>query len=93
MLGRIKQWQPGRYACSEQRRGYQSHLVPMKVEHGCRLPARCEPTSRWIVFTDEGDAIDGAKSGKYYAAVVIPESFSKDMPSTRVFRSCRFYSN
>lgn len=30
-------------------------------------------------FTDENDAIDGAKSGRYYAAVVIPKSFSRDM--------------
>ncbi|MFR5091672.1 MAG: YhgE/Pip domain-containing protein [Adlercreutzia equolifaciens] len=30
-------------------------------------------------ITDEEDAIDGAKSGRYYAAVVIPKSFSRDM--------------
>ena len=31
------------------------------------------------VFTDEEDAIDGVKSGKYYAAIVIPETFSADL--------------
>ena len=31
------------------------------------------------VYTDEEDAIDGVKSGKYYAAIVIPETFSADI--------------
>ena len=31
------------------------------------------------VFTDEEDAVDGVKSGKYYAAIVIPETFSADL--------------
>lgn len=33
------------------------------------------------VFTDEDDAMRGVNSGAYYAAVVIPEDFSKDMSS------------
>lgn len=32
-------------------------------------------------FVDEDEAIEGAKSGKYYAAIVIPEDFSKDITS------------
>lgn len=31
------------------------------------------------VFTDEKDAVEGVKSGKYYAAIVIPETFSADL--------------
>ncbi len=31
------------------------------------------------VFTDEEDAVEGVKSGKYYAAIVIPETFSADL--------------
>lgn len=31
------------------------------------------------VFTDEEDAVNGVKSGKYYAAIVIPETFSADL--------------
>ena len=60
--------------------GYQSDLVPMKVNMGEQIASslRANEQMDWV-FTDEGDAIDGAKSGKYYAAVVIPESFSKDM--------------
>ena len=33
------------------------------------------------VFTDADDAADGVKSGKYYASLVIPEDFTKDMMS------------
>lgn len=60
--------------------GYQSDLVPMKVNMGEQVASslRANEQMDWV-FTDEDDAIDGAKSGKYYAAVVIPESFSKDM--------------
>lgn len=60
--------------------GYQSDLVPMKVNMGEQVVSslRANEQMDWV-FTDEDDAIDGAKSGKYYAAVVIPESFSKDM--------------
>ena len=32
-------------------------------------------------FTDEETAIEGVRAGKYYAAIVIPESFSEDMAS------------
>ena len=60
--------------------GYQSDLVPLKVNMGEQVSTSLLANDQmdWIL-TDEDDAIDGAKSGKYYAAVVIPESFSKDM--------------
>ena len=32
-------------------------------------------------FTDEKTALNGVKSGDYYAAIIIPESFSKDLAS------------
>ena len=49
------------------------------------------------VFTDEDAAVEGIKAGDYYAAIIIPESFSKDLAS--VFSSdphqpeIIFYSN
>lgn len=49
------------------------------------------------VFTDEDTALEGVKSGDYYAAVVIPETFSADLAS--VFSAdirqpaITFYSN
>ena len=60
--------------------GYKSDLVPIKVSVGDQVVSalRANDQINWV-FTDEDDAIDGARSGKYYAAVVIPESFSKDM--------------
>lgn len=32
-------------------------------------------------FTDEENAVEGVKSGKYYAAIVIPEDFSSSLLS------------
>ena len=34
----------------------------------------------WL-FMDETDAVEGVESGAYYAAIVIPEDFSRDMMS------------
>ncbi len=49
------------------------------------------------VFTDEETAVEGVKAGEYYAAVVIPETFSADLASvfTADIRqpAITFYSN
>ncbi len=60
--------------------GYQSDLVPLKVNMGEQVVSslRANDSMDWVV-TSEEDAVDGTSSGKYYAAVVIPSSFSKDM--------------
>ena len=60
--------------------GYESDLVPVRINVGEQVISalRANNQIKWV-FTDKEDAIDGAKSGKYYAAVVIPESFSRDM--------------
>ncbi|MDO4442378.1 MAG: YhgE/Pip domain-containing protein [Slackia sp.] len=60
--------------------GYESDLVPIEINVGEKVVAalRANDQLKWT-FTDEEDAIDGARSGRYYAAVVIPESFSRDM--------------
>lgn len=60
--------------------GYQSDLIPLKTNIGEQVVSalRANDQLNWKITTEE-DAIDGAKSGKYYAAVVIPESFSRDM--------------
>ena len=60
--------------------GYQSDLVPLKAHLGEEVVSSLRENDQmnWV-FTTEEDAIDGARSGKYYAAVVIPPSFSKDM--------------
>ena len=60
--------------------GYESDLVPIEVNIGEKVVSelRANDQLKWT-FTSVDDAIDGAKSGRYYAAVVIPESFSRDM--------------
>ena len=60
--------------------GYKSDLVPLEMNVGEQVVSalRANDQLDWV-FTSEEDAIDGARSGKYYAAVVIPSSFSKDM--------------
>ena len=78
--------------------GYKSDLVPMRVNIGDQITSalRANDQLDWV-FTDEEDAIDGARSGRYYAAVVIPASFSADMMSfysdDMEHASITYYSN
>lgn len=60
--------------------GYESDLLPLRVNVGEQVISelRANDEIDWV-FTSEDDAIDGARSGRYYAAVVIPQSFSRDM--------------
>lgn len=60
--------------------GYQSALVPLRVNVGEKVLAalRANEEIDWVV-TSQDRAIDGTKSGEYYAAIVLPESFSADM--------------
>ena len=61
-------------------RGYRSDLIPVKVTVGDQVVNALRANSEldWTI-TSKSDAIEGAKSGKYYAAIVIPKQFSKDM--------------
>lgn len=78
--------------------GYKSDLVPLRVNIGDQITSalRANDQLDWV-FTDEEDAIDGARSGRYYAAVVIPASFSADMMSfysdDMEHASITYYSN
>jgi putative membrane protein len=67
-------------AVANQDEGYKSDLLPMKVNIGEQVLAslRANNDIDWV-FTDAEDARDGAAGGRYYAAVVIPSSFSQDM--------------
>ena len=60
--------------------GYQSELVPLRVNIGEQVVSalRANDQMDWE-FTSEEEAIEGVKAGRYYAAVVIPTSFSADM--------------
>lgn len=60
--------------------GYKSDLIPVEVNIGDMVVSalRANDQIHWE-FCDEDQAIDGAKSGEYYASVVIPAQFSRDM--------------
>lgn len=59
---------------------YEGDLLPMRMCIGDQVVNELRANSQldWT-FTSEEDAIDGTKSGAYYAAVVIPKDFSKNM--------------
>ena len=69
-----------KFAVASVDEGYRSDLIPMKITMGDQIlnTLRANSELDWT-FTDEQDAIKGTKSGKYYAAIVIPKSFSKSM--------------
>src|SRR6478735_2705715 len=60
--------------------GYESDLVPIRINVGEQVLSQLRGNDQldWVI-TDEHDAIDGTKSGEYYAAIVLPETFSADM--------------
>lgn len=60
--------------------GYESDLVPLEINVGDQVVGQLRANNQlnWT-FTDEDDALDGVRAGRYYAAVVIPKSFSSDM--------------
>ena len=62
--------------------GYTSDLAPLEVNVGDKVVAALRENDQlnWV-FTNEEDAIDGVSAGRYYAAVVIPPTFSRDMMS------------
>lgn len=62
--------------------GYRGDLAPIRVKAGEAVVSslRANKSFDWK-FVDEDDAIEGVKSGEYYAAIVIPSSFSRDMMS------------
>lgn len=60
--------------------GYSSDLMPVEVNMGERIVSKLsDSTAIGYTVTSEDEAIEGVRSGKYYAAIVIPESFSRDM--------------
>ena len=69
-----------KFAVANVDEGYRSDLIPVKVTVGDQVVNALRANSEldWTI-TSKSDAIEGAKSGKYYAAIVIPKQFSKDM--------------
>lgn len=61
-------------------KGYKSDLIPVRVNVGETIISTLHANDQldWQ-FVKSGKAIDGVKSGEYYAAIVIPKGFSADM--------------
>ena len=62
--------------------GYEGELISLNINIGDTvLSSLRENTQMDWIFTSKKKALDGVESGKYYAAIVIPETFSNDMMS------------
>ena len=78
--------------------GYKSDLIPVRVNIGETVVSTLRSNRQldWQ-FVSRDNAVDGVKSGEYYAAIVIPEEFSADMMtlfSTKVQHSkLEYYLN
>ena len=59
--------------------GYTSDLIPVEINIGDRVVTslRAKTNIGYIFVPSEEDAIEGIKSGKYYAAIIIPKNFSE----------------
>ena len=60
--------------------GYKSELIPVRINVGETVTSalRANHQLDWQ-FVDRDKAVDGVRSGEYYAAIVIPKQFSADM--------------
>lgn len=64
-------------SCDE---GYQSDLLPTRVNAGEQIVSTLRANDRfdWQFVTEE-QAVEGVRSGEYYAAMVIPSTFTADL--------------
>ena len=62
--------------------GYEGEILPLQINIGDTVISSLRENDQldWT-FTGKKDAVEGVKSGKYYAAIVIQKSFSQDMMS------------
>ncbi|OZG69485.1 YhgE/Pip domain-containing protein [Bifidobacterium eulemuris] len=69
-----------KFAVANTDEGYQSDLIPVKISVGDQVVNALRANSQldWT-FTTKSEAIEGTKSGEYYAAIIIPKTFSADM--------------
>lgn len=60
--------------------GYRTDVLNLKVNVGDRVLAQLGANKKmdWVI-TDEASAIEGTRSGEYYAAIVLPKDFSTSM--------------
>ncbi len=69
------------FAIANEDEGYKGDLLPMRINIGDEVvnTLRANTQLDWNFTKTKQEAIDGTKSGKYYAAVIIPKDFSKTM--------------
>ena len=68
--------------------GYTGSLIPLEINVGEQvISALRENTQMDWVFTSKEKAMEGVKSGQYYAAIVVPEKFSSQM--VRLLFQCK----
>ena len=62
--------------------GYEGSLIPLQINMGDQVltSLRSNSSLDWV-FTSRKKAVEGVKSSKYYAAIVIPEDFSSNLLS------------
>ena len=60
--------------------GYKSDLVPLHVNIGDSVVSALRKNDNfdWVIDSEDA-AIEGTRSGEYYAAIVIPADFSQEM--------------
>lgn len=67
-------------AVANEDEGYSSALIPTKINAGDQvISALHENDSFDWIFVSQQEAVDGAHSGEYYAAIVIPKDFTKNL--------------
>ena len=69
-----------RIAIANTDEGYKSDLVPLHLNIGDQVVSalRKNESFDWVIATED-QAVEGTRSGEFYAAIVIPAEFSKDM--------------
>lgn len=62
--------------------GYRSDVLPTRVSIGDDVVSSLHSNAKFDwVFVNNDEAMDGVNSGEYYAAIVIPKNFSRNMMS------------
>ena len=78
--------------------GYKGNLINAELNIGDKIIENLKSNDKldWQ-FVDEQQAVDGVTEGKYYAAIVIPQDFSRDIMSlfSKNMQECEiiYYSN
>lgn len=60
--------------------GYKSDLVPLRINIGDSVVSALRKNDNfdWVIASED-EAVEGTRSGEYYAAIVIPSDFSQEM--------------